>query len=90
MKSLIKHSLIIGILFISVINLKAQDKADVAELFQNKEKKEEVFSAIIENPELKKEMMQRMMKSAEKDSASCMMMNNMMMNDSHMMYMMMR
>ena len=67
MRNLIKHSLIMGIVLASTFNLKAQDKTEAAEMLQNKEKKEEIFKAIIENPELKKEMMQRMMNNAEKE-----------------------
>lgn len=89
MRNLIKHSLILGIVLASTFNLQAQDKTGTAEMLQNKEKKEEVFKAIVENPELKKEMMQHMMSNAEKDSASCKMMGNMMMDDAHMMDMMM-
>ena len=91
MKRFIKFSLLTGIVLVSIFNsdLQAQDKSEAQAMLQNKEKKEQVFNAIIDNPELKKEMMQRMMKSAKKDSSACEMMSNMMMDDNHMMDMMM-
>ena len=70
-------------------NLYAQDNKETSKMLKDKQKKEQVFSAILQDPDLKKEMMQRMMKDAEKDSSSCKMMGSMMMDDDHMQDMMM-
>ncbi len=70
-------------------NLYAQDNKEASKMLEDKQKKEQVFSAILQDPDLKKEMMQRMMKDVEKDSSSCKMMGSMMMGDDHMMDMMM-
>ena len=90
MKTILKNT--IAALSIAVMissNLYAQDSKEASEILKDKQKKEQVFSAILENPKLKNEMMQRIMSIAEKDSASCKMMGNMMMDDTHMMDMMM-
>ncbi|MDT0642531.1 hypothetical protein RM553_06760 [Zunongwangia sp. F363] len=70
-------------------SLYAQDNKKISKMMENEEKKEQVFTAIMQDPELKKEMMQHMMKDAKKDSTSCNMMGEMMMKDGHMQEMMM-
>lgn len=90
MKTILKNT--IAALTIAVMispNLYAQDTKEASEILKDKQKKEQVFSAILQDPDLKKEMMQRLMSNAEEDSTSCKMMGNMMMDDAHMMDMMM-
>jgi hypothetical protein len=91
MKNLVKNilpALIVSVMLIST-NLNAQDNKEVSTMLEDKQKKEQVFSAIMQDPDLKKEMMKRMMKDAKNDSSSCKMMGNMMMDDEHMQDMMM-
>ncbi|WP_156100665.1 hypothetical protein [Gillisia sp. Hel_I_29] len=81
---------VLGIVMLGTIGLQAQEKDSAMKMMmQDNQKKEQVYTAIMENPELKKEMMQRMMKDAKKDSTSCKMMGDMMMKDGHMKDMMM-
>jgi len=90
MKNLIKNT--IAVLVLAVImstSLYAQDNKEMSKMMKDNQKKEQVYTAIMENPELKKELMQRMMKDAKKDSTSCKMMGDMMMKDGHMKDMMM-
>ncbi|SDR67976.1 hypothetical protein SAMN04487764_0210 [Gillisia sp. Hel1_33_143] len=90
MKNLIKNT--IAVLVLAVImstSLYAQENKEMSKMMKDNQKKEQVYTAIMENPELKKEMMQRMMKDAKKDSTSCKMMGDMMMKDGHMQDMMM-
>ena len=90
MKNLIKNT--IAVLVLAVImstSLYAQENKEMSKMMKDNQKKEQVYTAIMENPELKKEMMQRMMKDAKKDSTSCKMMGDMMMKEGHMQDMMM-
>ena len=90
MKNLMKNTITVLILAVTMsTSLYAQDIKKVSKMMENEEKKEQVFTAIMQDPELKKEMMQRMMKDAKKDSTSCNMMGEMMMEDGHMQDMMM-
>jgi len=91
MKKVLRTALLTGVFMIGAIAIQAQEKNDTAmkKMLQDDQKKEKVYSAIMDDPEMKKEMMQRMMKEAKKDSTSCKMMGNMMMKDGHMQDMMM-
>lgn len=90
MKNLVKN--IIAILVVAVTmstSLYAQDTKEMSKMLEDNQKKEQVFTAIMQDPELKKEMMQRMMMDAKKDSTSSKMMGDMMMEDGDMKNMMM-
>lgn len=90
MKTIIKNTIVALIVAIMIsTNLYAQDNKEASKMLKDKQKKEQVFSAILNDPGLKKEMMQRLMKDAEKDSSSCEMVGKMMMDDDHMQDMMM-
>ncbi|WP_375587303.1 hypothetical protein [Flagellimonas aurea] len=90
MKNLIKNAITVLVLAVTMsTSLYAQDTKEMSKMMQNEQKKEQVYTAIMQDPELKKEMMQRMMKDAKKDSTSCKMMGDMMMKDGHMKDMMM-
>ena len=80
MKSL---ALVVVIYFAGTMKSFAQ--TNVSEMLKDKQKKEQVFAAILENESLKKEMMTRLMKQAAKDSSTCKMVASMMSKDSHMM-----
>lgn len=90
MKTIIKNT--VAALTVAVMistNLYAQNNKEASKMLEDKQKREQIFRAILQNPDLKKEMMQRMMKDAEQDSSSCKMMGSMMMDDDHMQDMMM-
>ena len=88
MKKLIKNVVVVALLLLGSIAIAAQKDNEFADLLQNKEMKEQVFSAILNSPELKKEMMQRL--AVDGDNKSCCgMMGNMKMNDGKMKGMMM-
>lgn len=91
MKRVFKTTLILGIFMAGVSGIEAQEKNDSAinMMMEDPQTREQVYNAIADDSEMKKEMMQRMMREAKKDSASCNMMGNMMMKDGHMRDMMM-
>lgn len=80
----------------------AQKTADASNILKDKQKKEQIFAAILNDKELKADLMKRMMQegngsgmmmhmmqAAERDTATCNMMSSMMMDNPHMMDMMM-
>lgn len=77
------------VVLITSLNLFAQKRNDVEKMLADEQKKEAIFSAIMNDEELRKDLMQRMMGKAENDSSMCRMMDGMMMEDGHMMDMMM-
>jgi len=80
MKNLVKNTIAIIVVAVTMsTSLYAQDTKEMSKMLQDNQKKEQVYTAIMQDPELKKEMMQRMMKEAKKDSTSCKMMGDMMM-----------
>ena len=76
--------LLTGIFFLS-ISLRAQNTIKATELLNNEKNKEQIFNAIVADPELKSEMMKFLLHNAEKDSSTCKMMGEMMMDNNHMM-----
>src|SRR5665811_1189532 len=90
MKNLMKNTITVLVLAVTMsTGLYAQDNKKMSKMMGDDQKKEQVYTAIMQDPELKKEMMQRMMKDAKKDSTSCEMMGDMMMKDGHLKDMMM-
>lgn len=90
MKNLVKNTIAILVVAVTMsTSLYAQDTKEMSKMLEDNQKKEQVFTAIMQDPELKKEMMQRMMMDAKKDSTSSKMMGDMMMEDGDMKNMMM-
>ena len=77
------------VVMISSLSLFAQQRNDVEQMLADEQKKEAIFSAILNDDELRKDLMQRMMNKAENDTSMCNMMGGKMMEDGHMMDMMM-
>ena len=77
------------VVLITSLNLFAQQRNDVEKMLADEQKKEAIFSAIMNDEELREDLMQRMMNKAENDSSMCSMMGGMMTENGHMMDMMM-
>ncbi len=100
--SIQKTILFLLVAFVTTGTALAQRAADASKMLKDENQKEEIFSAILEDKELKAElmnkmmqegngsgMMMHMMQAAESDTATCRMMGSMMMDNPHMMDMMM-
>lgn len=95
-------SILTLVLLVSFNAFAQQTNREVTRMLEDKQKREALFSAILNNEEMKQElmkrmmadqnqsgMMQNMMNKAKSDSSMCNMMGHMMMQDGHMMDMMM-
>lgn len=102
--SIKKSFLALTVVLATSFNIFAQQNKDAAvKMLEDEQKKEAIFSAIMNDKQLKEDfmirmmadkgsrnmMMKNMMNKIEKDSSMCMMMGSMMMEDGHMMDMMM-
>lgn len=81
MKKLIQNVVVVAFLLLGGIAIAAQQDNEVENLLQDQEKKEQVYKAIVNSPELKREMMQRLGVDGDNKSC-CAMMGNM--NDGEM------
>ncbi|MCJ8167114.1 hypothetical protein MKJ04_19895 [Pontibacter sp. E15-1] len=104
MKNTIQKSVLsLIVVFITIGTALAQKTADATKMLKDEQRKEQIFSAILNDREMRAElmkrmmaegdgssmMMQHMMQATESDTATCNMMSSMMMKNPHMMDMMM-